>query len=150
MPVKPPPAPAPADSLESEAERQLRCELAELHQEVAELRRVNADLREDVGYWQMMHTRAVHRVAHLEARHDWPGRACGILAKLVLAGALAIVLGWPALATALEATQAVARLESVLARSGWTDWAEALASWRGMEEPTESGSLMDPAGAAEM
>ncbi len=77
-------------------------------------------------------------------------RAWGLLAGLALAIALMFVVGWPALATVLEATRAEARLESALRRAGWTAQADALASRRGSESEssTDSGAAMDPAGTA--
>ncbi len=62
--------------------------------------------------------------------------------------ALMLVVGWPALATVLEATRAVALLERVLHRAGWTEGAEALARWQGLDEPSDSGSVIDPAASA--
>ncbi len=47
-------------------------------------------------------------------------RAWGLLARLVLSLALIFVVGWPALATVLEATRAVDRLERTLRRAGLT------------------------------
>ena len=41
--------------------------LLELRQEVADLRRENSELRQQVGYWKAQHARAVHRAEHLEA-----------------------------------------------------------------------------------
>jgi iron(III) transport system permease protein len=74
----------------------------------------------------------------------------GLLARLVLLGALVIVVGWPALATVLEATRAATLLERALELGGWTDWAEAVARWRGAETPSGSGSALDPVGSAEV
>ena len=72
-----------------------------------------------------------------------PGRAGASLA-------LIFVVGWPALATVLEATRAVDRLEGTLRRAGWTTQADALARWQGSEPVTESGTALDPAGTAEL
>ena len=41
--------------------------MLELRQEVADLRRENFELRQQVGYWKAQHARAVHRAEHLEA-----------------------------------------------------------------------------------
>jgi iron(III) transport system permease protein len=74
----------------------------------------------------------------------------GLLARLTLSLGLIFVVGWPALATVLEATRAVDRLEGTLRRTGWTTQADALARWRGSESPTDSGAALDPAGTAEL
>jgi transposase len=58
---------ATAPAAFSELIRQLRCEVAELRQEVGHLRRENLGLRQQVGYWKAQHARAVHRAEHLEA-----------------------------------------------------------------------------------
>jgi transposase len=44
---------------------QLRAEVARLRQEVSRLRRENLELRQQVGFWQTMHARAVERVEQL-------------------------------------------------------------------------------------
>jgi iron(III) transport system permease protein len=64
--------------------------------------------------------------------------------------ALMLVVGWPALATVLEATRAVALWERMLRGAGWAQGAEALARWQGLEEPLDSGSgtVIDPAASA--
>jgi transposase len=56
--IAPPLALAPTEL--SELIRQLRCE-------VLELRRENAELRQQVGYWKAQHARALHRAEQLEA-----------------------------------------------------------------------------------
>lgn len=44
---------------------QLRAEVAQLREEVSRLDRENLDLRQQVGFWQTMHARAVERVEQL-------------------------------------------------------------------------------------
>src|SRR6478672_6293083 len=51
----------------SELVRQLCRDVLDLRQEVHGLRRENAELRQQVGYWKAMHARAVHRAEQLEA-----------------------------------------------------------------------------------
>jgi len=46
--------------------RQVRAEVAQLRQEVNRLQRENLELRQQAGYWQGQHARAVERVRHLE------------------------------------------------------------------------------------
>jgi transposase len=46
----------------------LRAEVAQLQGEVSRLRRENLELRQQAGYWQGMHARAVERVGQLEER----------------------------------------------------------------------------------
>jgi iron(III) transport system permease protein len=75
-------------------------------------------------------------------------RVWGTAAGIGLFLALTLVVGWPALATVLEATRAVALLEQVLHRAGWIEGAEALARWQGLEPPGDSGSVIDPAASA--
>ena len=76
-------------------------------------------------------------------------RAAGWLARLVLALGLTAVVGWPALATVLEATAAVPKLERVLRRAGRPDLAGRLARWHGDdEEALDPAAAMDPAGTA--
>ena len=58
------------------------------------------------------------------------------------------IVGWPALATVLEATNAINRTEAAFRRLGWTTRADALARWQGSESPAESGIAMDPAGTS--
>jgi iron(III) transport system permease protein len=77
-------------------------------------------------------------------------RAWGLLAGLVLSLALILVVGWPALATVLEATRAVVRLEGALRQAGLTTQADALARWQRSESSAESGAALDPAGTAEL
>lgn len=59
------PATEPADL--SDLVRQLCREVLNLRQEVHELWRENAELRQQAGYWKGMHARAVHRAERLEA-----------------------------------------------------------------------------------
>src|SRR3982751_3501405 len=59
------PATEPADV--SDLVRQLCREVLNLRQDVNELRRENAELRQQAGYWKGMHARAVQRAARLEA-----------------------------------------------------------------------------------
>ena len=59
------PATEPADV--SDLVRQLCREVLDLRQDVHELRRENAELRQQAGYWKGMHARAVQRAARLEA-----------------------------------------------------------------------------------
>ena len=59
------PAIEPADV--SDLVRQLGRELLGLRQEVHELRRENAELRQQAGYWKAQHARAVQRAERLEA-----------------------------------------------------------------------------------
>ena len=59
------PATEPADL--SELVRQLCREVLDLRLEVNELRRENAELRQQAGYWKGMHARAVQRAERLEA-----------------------------------------------------------------------------------
>jgi transposase len=47
--------------------RQLCCDVGELRQQVDDLRRENAELRQQVGYWRAMHARAVLRAEQFEA-----------------------------------------------------------------------------------
>ena len=49
---------------------ELRAELTQLRKEVAGLRRENLELRQQVGYWQSMHARAVERIAVLEQENE--------------------------------------------------------------------------------
>src|SRR4051794_37924059 len=63
--VDPFPASEPAGL--SELVRQLGCEVLQLRQDVNELRRENAELRQQAGYWKAMHARAVQRAELLEA-----------------------------------------------------------------------------------
>src|SRR4051812_7453349 len=63
--VDPLPATVPAGL--SELVRQLGREVLQLRQDVNALRRENAELRQQVGYWKAMHARAVHRAELLEA-----------------------------------------------------------------------------------
>jgi iron(III) transport system permease protein len=80
-------------------------------------------------------------------------RVWSLLAKLILAMALILVVVWPALATVLEATQAVPKLERAMRRTGWSDAADSLARWRGVEpeeDEPEVGAAMDPVGTAEL
>ena len=51
----------------SELVRQLLGEVLELRQEVHALRRENAELRQQAGYWKAQHARAVRRAEQLEA-----------------------------------------------------------------------------------
>jgi iron(III) transport system permease protein len=72
---------------------------------------------------------------------------------MVLGLALVLVVGWPALATVLEAAQAVPKLERAMRRAGWPDLADKLARWRGVEpgeEEIDTGAAMDPAATAEV
>ena len=50
--------------------RGLRQEVAELRGEVASLRRENLELRQQVGYWKVMHARAIERIAVLEQENE--------------------------------------------------------------------------------
>ena len=75
-------------------------------------------------------------------------RAWGSTAGVGLFLSLMLVVGWPVLATVLEATRAVALLERMLQRAGWSEGAEALARWQGLGEPADSGSVIDPAASA--
>ena len=77
-------------------------------------------------------------------------RAWGLLAGLALSLALILLVGWPVLATVLEATHALARLEGALRRSGWTRSADALEQWKDIESPEdgEPVAALDPAGTA--
>jgi iron(III) transport system permease protein len=80
-------------------------------------------------------------------------RIWGVLAELVLAIALFLVVGWPALATVLDASNAVPKLERAMRRAGWSAAAERLASWRGAQPADEEanvGAAMDPVGTAEL
>jgi transposase len=47
--------------------QQLRTEVIELRNQIADLRCDNFDLRKHVGYWKAMHARAAHRAQKLEA-----------------------------------------------------------------------------------
>src|SRR4051794_5072644 len=61
------PLPATESAGLSELVRQLGREVLQLRQVVDELRRENAELRQQAGYWEAMHARAVHRAELLEA-----------------------------------------------------------------------------------
>jgi transposase len=63
--VAPPPATETTEL--SELVRQLGCEVLRLRQEVHQLRRENAEPRQQVGYWKAMYARAVPRLERLEA-----------------------------------------------------------------------------------
>jgi iron(III) transport system permease protein len=76
-----------------------------------------------------------------------------LLVKMVLGMGLFAIVGWPALATVLEATQAVPKLERAVRRAGWSKVADRMARWRGVEpgdEELDTGAAMDPAGTAEL
>jgi iron(III) transport system permease protein len=80
-------------------------------------------------------------------------RAWSVLARMILALALILVVGWPTLATVLEATQAVPKVEGAMRRAGWSAAADSLARWRGVEPGEEEGDVgaaMDPAGTADL
>ncbi len=80
-------------------------------------------------------------------------RVWGVLAKLVLAFVLFVVVGWPALATVLEASNALPKLARAMRRAGWSAAADRLARWRGVEpaeDEADTSSAMDPAGTAEI
>ena len=80
-------------------------------------------------------------------------RAWGVLARVILALALILVVGWPAMATVLEATQAVPKVEGAMRRAGWSAAADSLVRWRGVEPGEEEGDVgaaMDPAGTADL
>ncbi len=75
------------------------------------------------------------------------------LARVTLGLALFLVVGWPALATVMEAMQAVPKLERAMRRAGWAEAADRLALWRGgglSEDDEDIGAAMDPAGTAEL
>jgi iron(III) transport system permease protein len=77
----------------------------------------------------------------------------GFLVRLILGLALLLVVGWPALATVLEATRALPRLELALRDAGWSATADRLAHWRGAEpeeEEIDTAAAMDPIGTAEL
>ena len=60
-----------ADSLEWLRElRELRREVTQLRGEVASLRAENLELRQQVGYWKSMHTRALERIKGLEQENE--------------------------------------------------------------------------------
>ncbi len=63
--VTPTSATEPTES--SELLRQLCREVADLRQEVNDLRRDNAESRQQAGYWKAQHARAVHRAEQLQA-----------------------------------------------------------------------------------
>ena len=46
--------------------REVRAEVAQLRQQVNRLQRENLELRQQAGYWQGQHARAVERIKHLE------------------------------------------------------------------------------------
>lgn len=81
-------------------------------------------------------------------------RTTAMTGRLILIVALVLLVGWPALATALEATQVVTRLEGSLRRAGWTGTADWLSHWRdanpgGADSNVEDVSAaMDPTGTA--
>jgi iron(III) transport system permease protein len=80
-------------------------------------------------------------------------RFWGFLAKLILAIALFLVVGWPALATVVDASNAVPKLERAMRRVGWSAAADRLARWLGEEpadEEADASAAMDPAGTAEL
>jgi iron(III) transport system permease protein len=77
----------------------------------------------------------------------------GVIVRLVFGTALFLMVGWPALATVLEASGAVPKLARAMRRAGWPAAADRLARWRG-EEPAEAdpdtSAAMDPAATAEL
>ena len=80
-------------------------------------------------------------------------RVWGPLGKLVIGLVLILVVGWPALATVLEATQAAPKLERALRRAGWEKAADRLARIRGGEPEDDeiaagAGELLDPQATA--
>jgi iron(III) transport system permease protein len=72
------------------------------------------------------------------------------LASLALLGAVMILLGWPLLATVIEATQAPRRLERVLASMGLDDWASRVRQTWNLEPEPASGNVLDPIGTSQI
>jgi iron(III) transport system permease protein len=70
--------------------------------------------------------------------------------KLLLLGALTLLVGWPALATALEASQAPRRLARGLTSLGLEDWANAVRGWWRVEPEPPTGNVLDSSGTAEL
>src|SRR5260370_15728663 len=98
---------------------QLRAEVAQLRQEVSQLHRENLDLRQQVGFWQTMHARAVERV------EQWAQRVQELEAE-----------------NRQLRQQAFGR-KSEKSRRGDTDWLDAVE-----EMPVPAGLPVPPAGAA--
>jgi iron(III) transport system permease protein len=77
-------------------------------------------------------------------------RISGMLVSLALLAALTVVVGWPALATVLEATRALAHLQAALTRWGWNDSASVVARWRGPERPEGTVTALDVLASADV
>jgi iron(III) transport system permease protein len=75
-------------------------------------------------------------------------RLARLIGSLALLAAVSVVVGWPALATVLEATDAIARFQAVFLRLGWVDWASALQRWRGSAADAGSVTALDVSGSA--
>jgi iron(III) transport system permease protein len=72
------------------------------------------------------------------------------IAKLLVLGALGLLVGWPALATVAEATRAPRQVEGVLRSLGLDHWASSVRRWWGITPEPASGSALDPAGTAQL
>jgi iron(III) transport system permease protein len=72
-------------------------------------------------------------------------RISRLVSNLFLLAALVIVVGWPALATALEVIDPLPRLQGMLERHGWRDWAETVAHWRSTDSPGGEVTALDVA-----
>ena len=67
---------------------------------------------------------------------------------LILLLALVLLVGWPTLATVLEASRAPWRLAHVLTSLGLEDWAGQIRQTWGVEPESASGNVLDPSATA--
>lgn len=72
------------------------------------------------------------------------------LARLVLLGAVTALVGWPQVATVIEATHAPRRFERSLAALGLDGWAGKVRELWNLEPEPASGGALDPIGTAAM
>jgi iron(III) transport system permease protein len=73
-----------------------------------------------------------------------------LLVRLVLLASLTALIGWPLLATALEAGRVPRRVYGVLKNTGWTAVAEVVSRQWGLSAEPSAGISLDPAGTAAM
>jgi iron(III) transport system permease protein len=64
--------------------------------------------------------------------------------------ALAALVGWPLLATVLEATQAPRHLQGALDSVGLDAWSRSLGRWWGVQPELASAKVLDPAASAQV